>query len=147
MAPGQISGNAHAASAGLSDPLTEERVGSVDAARNEWIGRLVDLSRRNNLLYFRELRVGTLDLSGAPREALQALLQSGRTSDDAVPLSDFFARDDELTRPGASLKQIWARAVSNFEEKGLDTQWRWLNGRHLTKGETPLRPCCLSPSK
>ena len=60
-------------------PLPPERVAKVDAARKEWIAKLVDLSRRNNLLYFRDLKVGTLDLTGASPDGLQALLRSGRT--------------------------------------------------------------------
>ncbi len=98
----------------------------VDAARNEWIGKLVDLSRRNNLLYFRDLKVGTLDLSGASSDRLQALLQSGRTTDDGVSLTDLFGESDlfsgaDASRAAASLREIAARAVSNFEEKGLAT--------------------------
>jgi hypothetical protein len=107
-------------------PLSPERVARVDAARQAWIRKLVDLSRRNNLLYFRQLQVGTLDLSVAPAEALQALLQSGRSPDDGVSLGALFGEANlfspvDLTRAAASLKEIASRAASNFEEKGLET--------------------------
>jgi len=35
----------------------------VDAARSVWIRRLIDQSRSNSLLFYRDLKVGTLDLS------------------------------------------------------------------------------------
>jgi len=41
------------------------RRGLFDTARPQWIRKLIDPSRRNNLLYFRQLNTGTLDLSGA----------------------------------------------------------------------------------
>jgi hypothetical protein len=68
-------------------PIPPERLGIVDQARQAWIRKLIDLSRRNNLLYFRELKVGTLDLSSAEPEAMLALLQSGKANDDGIPLS------------------------------------------------------------
>ena len=107
-------------------PLSPERVAKVDAARQEWIRKLVDLSRRNNLLYFRDLKVGTLDLTAAPVGVLQRLFQSGRAPDDGVSLAQLCGDADlfspiDATRAAASLKDIAKRAASNFEEKGLDT--------------------------
>ncbi len=56
-----------------STTSTSERRAIVDRARQSWIERLVDLSRRNNLLFFRHLKRGTLDLTNADREALDDL--------------------------------------------------------------------------
>jgi hypothetical protein len=47
-----------------------ERLQRVDQARQAWIRTLIGLSRRNNLLYFRELKVGTLDFAEAEREVM-----------------------------------------------------------------------------
>jgi hypothetical protein len=52
-----------------SNSSTLSEIGSrredfVDKARTEWIRRLIDTSRRNNLLYFRETK-STLDLSSS----------------------------------------------------------------------------------
>jgi hypothetical protein len=44
--------------------VTPERREEVDKARE--IKKLIDLSRRNNLLFYRDLQTGTLDLSEAP---------------------------------------------------------------------------------
>jgi hypothetical protein len=38
----------------------------VDAARTAWIGRLIDLSRRNNLLFYRPMPSSSIDL---PKES------------------------------------------------------------------------------
>ena len=57
-------------------PISPERLAKVDQARHAWIRKLIDLSRRNNLPFFRELKVGTLDVSDADPEAMRALLQS-----------------------------------------------------------------------
>ena len=57
--------------------VTPERREKVDRAREVWIKKLIDLSRRNNLLFYRDLQTGTLDLSAASPDAIHALLQSG----------------------------------------------------------------------
>jgi hypothetical protein len=46
-------------------PVSAARREAVDRARQSWIRKLVDLSRRNNLLYYRPLKTGTLDLTSA----------------------------------------------------------------------------------
>src|SRR5215471_20620915 len=96
-----------------SPPVTPERRAKVDAARQAWIRQLVDMSRRNNLLYFRDLKVGTLELTNAPAEAMQELLQSGK-SERGVALNDLVSADAR-TQAIASLAEIAARAHSNFE--------------------------------
>jgi hypothetical protein len=40
-------------------PLSPEHARLVERARQTWRSRLIDLSRRNNLLYFRHLKTGT----------------------------------------------------------------------------------------
>ena len=103
-----------------ADPISPERLVKVDAARQQWIRKLVDLSRRNNLLYFRELKVGTLDISAAPADAMRELLQSGASAADGVRLKTLVS-EDRRKQAGAALAEIADRARSNFEEKGLNT--------------------------
>ena len=45
--------------------ISEERCQTIETARQSWIRKLIDLSRRNNLLYFRPLKTGTLELTSA----------------------------------------------------------------------------------
>lgn len=97
-----------------------ERVDRVKKARDAWVKRLIDLTRRNNLLYFRDLQVGTLDLSGAKPEILRDLLtsQSGDGADIALRRLVDAAR---LQQAAASLTKIAEKALANYEERGLDT--------------------------
>src|SRR5260370_17101726 len=99
--------------------ISPERRAKIDAARQTWIRQLVDMSRRNNLLYFRDLKVGTLDLTDAPAEAMQELLQSGK-SERGADLNDLVA-STKRTQAAPSLPEIPARARSNAEERGLET--------------------------
>ncbi len=87
----------------------------VDHARDGWIRSLIDLSRRNNLLFFRSLKMGTLDLSGSNPEAMDSLMAG-----DSVPLRSFMPDADEAQLV-AKAKEICNRAIANLEEKGLKT--------------------------
>ncbi|RYG23866.1 DUF4011 domain-containing protein [bacterium] len=86
---------------------------AVDTAREAWVRRLVDTSRRNNLLYFRDLKVGTLDFGYAKDDAVQELLMGAK-----VPIGHLVPDDPKA---GVKLKEIARKALSNLEEKGLET--------------------------
>src|SRR5882724_5776659 len=62
----------------------------VDAARGVWIRRLIDQSRSNSLLFYRDLKVGTLDLS-AESDAVDSLLAGEVVSVDALAPRGRFA--------------------------------------------------------
>ena len=64
--------------------VSVDRRAAVLKARDIWVGRLVDLSRRNKLLFFRDLKTGTLDLSSADA---RLLLSSAEYSDISSPES------------------------------------------------------------
>jgi very-short-patch-repair endonuclease len=92
-----------------------DRLTAVERVRESWIRRLIDLSRRNNLLYYRELKTGTLDLSDANKKALDELL-AGKT----VLLTRLLPHAEE-TKAVAQVQKIRRRAITNLEEKGLET--------------------------
>lgn len=100
--------------------VTPERREKVDKAREVWIKKLIDLSRRNNLLFYRDLQTGTLDLSEAPGDAILSLLQSGLEGAAGVSLSKLVPAP-QLASAAAKLKEIAGRAQMNLEERGLDT--------------------------
>ena len=52
------------------------RRAAVDRAREAWIRRLIDLSRRNNLLYYRDLK--TERVQGDERDAIILTLGTGK---------------------------------------------------------------------
>jgi hypothetical protein len=96
--------------------VSAQRREAVDKARQSWIRKLIDLSRRNNLLYYRPLKTGTLDLSSADPERM-ALLLSG---EEPVPVGKLLPdRKDEALI--IQLRDIARRALANAEEKGLQT--------------------------
>ncbi|HYF66285.1 MAG TPA: DUF4011 domain-containing protein, partial [Herpetosiphonaceae bacterium] len=96
------------------DPSSEQSL-AVERARAGWIRSLIDLSRRNNLLYFRDLPSGTLEIP-PPAPALLARLLSGERVTFARLLGE--DRDD---RTETRLRTIARRALTNLEEKGVET--------------------------
>lgn len=95
--------------------ISAERADRVEKARQVWIGRLMDTSRRNNLLYFRDLKTGSLDISTAPPDAIRRLFDG-----EKVPVGSAVTSDVD-SRTGARLREIARKAQSNLEEKGLQT--------------------------
>lgn len=122
--------------------ITEQRRTLVEKARQAWIRRLIDLSRRNNLLYYRPLKTGTLDLSLAESSSLAALF-----SGDKTPVSKLLVDPNDQRLTG-KLREIWRRAQANAEEKGLATlfvtlgmaTWKAPDG-----GRDPEAPVLLLP--
>src|SRR2546426_2606112 len=72
--------------------FTKRRVELVQRAVKEWTGALIDLGGRNNLLHYRDLKAGTLDLTGAAPRAVGGLLQ-GKTIKTSTLFSDSEERE------------------------------------------------------
>jgi hypothetical protein len=101
----------------------------VDAARGVWTRRLIDYSRANSLLFFRDLKVGTLDLTAKP-EAIDRLLAGDALSAKAMGVHREGSRDPIARERGeaqaeqqatAALLALQRKALSNLEEKGIET--------------------------
>jgi hypothetical protein len=118
----------------------------VENARQSWMRKLIDLSRRNNLLYFRPLKTGTLELTSAPSERLHDLLMSQSV---AVAKLAPDLEDEALTK---ILRDIFRRAQANSEEKGLSTlfvtfgiaTWPALDGGRPAESAVLLLPVAIS---
>ncbi|HXP42716.1 MAG TPA: AAA domain-containing protein, partial [Candidatus Acidoferrales bacterium] len=118
----------------------------VENARQSWIRKLIDVSRRNNLLYFRPLKTGTLELTSAPSERLHDLLV-GQSLAVAKLAPDL---EDEV--PTKILRDIFRRALGNSEEKGLSTlfvtfgmaTWPALDGGRPAESPVLLLPVAIS---
>ena len=52
---------------GAEAPESPLREKLIEAARDGWTNRLIDLSRRNNLLFYRPVSSSTLELPISPR--------------------------------------------------------------------------------
>jgi very-short-patch-repair endonuclease len=126
------------------------RVSLIGRAVKTWTGQLVDLGGRNTLLYYRDLKQGTLDIgpgSGANTVAVGDLLSS-RT----VRLSLMFG-DTGIAVAARRARTVKAKATENYEERGLQTlflAWgmaTWTNARGTATPAAPvlLRQGALSP--
>ena len=127
---------------------TKRRVELVQKAVKEWTAALVDLGGRNNLIHYRDLKQGTLDLTEANPQAVGSLLQ-GKT----MKISSLFGDADERERNLRRVRTIHNKAKENFEERGLETLWigcglaTWENKRGSWEPCAPvlLRQASLRP--
>lgn len=88
----------------------------LSAQRDAWVKRLMDFSRRNRLIYYRDRKRGTLHLSSNFASDSIRKLVSGVS----CALSDFFPNGVTETET-AIAKEIRAVSRSNEEERGLQT--------------------------
>lgn len=126
-----------------SGPAGRGRAGLIGRAVRNWTGELVDLGGRNTLLYYRDLKQGTLDVgpgSGAGTVAVDSLLSS-----HTVRLSTMFG-DPAIGAAARRARTVKAKATENYEERGLQTlflAWgmaTWVNSRGTA---TPAAPVLL----
>jgi very-short-patch-repair endonuclease len=129
----------------LTEADGQGRRDAVERAVKLWTGQLVDLTARNNLLYFRDLKVGTLDLGAVPTRLLFDVL-AGKTVAISRLFPDEEARKDAVRRARA----VRNRAQEHFEERGLETLYlacglaTWTNPRTAA---TPRAPVLLVPAR
>ena len=122
-----------------ANPDLHLRDSLVTASRDAWKTRLIDLSRRNNLLFYRPLVNGTLELPISSE--LTDFLSAGR----AIPLSDLLAGEELST---ANIRTITRKGLENLEEKGLSTLFLALGRCSWTAedgGRDPFAPILLFP--
>lgn len=96
--------------------ISQSRREAIERARLGWIRKLIDVSRRNNLLYYRPLKTGTLDLSSADPHLIADLVSGC----DSVPATKLLPTNAQESFQGV-LRTIGRRAQMNAEEKGLGT--------------------------
>jgi very-short-patch-repair endonuclease len=124
-------------SAGAAEALLRERM--IDAASNGWANRLIDLSRRNNLLFYKPVSSGTLELPVTPR------MMEFLSDCEALPISDLLASDQDKI---SSIRAISRKGLENLEEKGLSTLYLALGKCTWTAddgGRDPIAPILLAP--
>src|SRR5260370_24978328 len=95
--------------------VTAQRRTVVTQARDAWVSRLIDLSRRNKLLYYRELKAGALELTDDDPAVMRSLLEG-----NSVTLAQLLPRADEVTTASRA-QEIRRSALANRDEKGLET--------------------------
>lgn len=95
-------------------PPSRARRAAVKAVLPRWRSQLIDVSGGNRLLYYRDLKVGTLDLAGASPTAVAELL-AGRS----VRAARLFPEAARLPLVVKALKAIEKPARMYAEEFGL----------------------------
>src|SRR5450755_132775 len=129
----------------VQTPGAAGRADAITSAAKVWTGQLVDLTARNNLLYYRDLKVGTLDL-GEVRADLLTNLLAGRT----IVLSWMFPDADAKAAAVRRARAVRNRAQEHFEERGLETLFlacgmaTWTNQRGTA---VPAAPVLLVPAR
>jgi very-short-patch-repair endonuclease len=111
----------------------------VEAARDGWTNRLIDLSRRNNLLYYRPTISSTLELPMTPG------LMSFLGDSEALAIRDLMASNQDKM---SSIRAIARKGLENLEEKGLSTLYIAFGKCSWTAddgGRDPLAPILLIP--
>jgi very-short-patch-repair endonuclease len=125
-----------------SQQISDERRSLTERSRQKWTSQLIDFSRRNNLLFFRQLKNGTVDITNAPPEFIAPLLQG-----DSVQFLKLLPDSDEAAAL-ATIQNIRRRALANLEEKGLDTLFLSIGSATWTVedvGRPPDAPVLLMP--
>src|ERR1700722_6425069 len=107
----------------------------ITRAVKDWTGQLVDISGRNTLLNYRDLRAGTLDFVTAREVGVERIL-GGYT----VRFSEAFGTD-ELAAAARRGGAIRARAEENFEERGLRTLFLAWGTATWTNTRSSFIPC------
>jgi very-short-patch-repair endonuclease len=111
----------------------------IDAARDGWTNRLIDLSRRNNLLFYKPAISGTLELPVTPR--MMSFLSDG----ESLPICDLLPSEQIKI---SSIRAISRKGLENLEEKGLSTLYLALGKCTWTAedgGRDPIAPILLVP--
>ncbi len=129
----------------MVDRTDPKRSELVERARRGWIARLTDVSRNNNLLYFRDLKTSTLDLTAMGLESV-ADLAAGR----AMSAAQLTQHGEDLQSVLARLKATRSRAQENSEERGLATLFLGIGMATWTAtddGRAPEAPIVLLPMR
>lgn len=103
----------------------------VDAAREVWIRRLIDHSRSNSLLFYRDLKVGTLELTHEPASLERLVAGESLTLDSLFSKNGSMADSSQTSAPDrkeearkkvrSALVALQRKALGNLEEKGIST--------------------------
>lgn len=127
------------------DVITQQRRERVEHAVENCVDQLIDLTGRNQLLYYRTLPRGTLELTNAQQHVCAALLSGATVRISRLfPLDHVDAVDDAYRRA----RTIHGKALALFEEKGIETLFMaygiatWTT---TTSKSTPAAPVLLRP--
>src|SRR5665213_2372094 len=100
--------------AGQRAAIDSARLRRVAMAMAEWRASLINVDANNRLLYYKDLKTGTLGLAAANPSGVEQL-RRGQT----VRLGRLFSDPEELTRAQKAVRQIAGKARAAEEEFGV----------------------------
>ena len=101
--------------------MTPERIEALQRAAAQWKRQLVDVSGRNRLLNYRELKVGTLDLTPRGESAISLRMLESMLAGRPVRMSGLFPDEESLVDVRKRLSVIHRQAQGHLDEKGVNT--------------------------
>ena len=125
---------------GAHDRINRQQ--KIERAAAQWAKELTDESGRNLLLYYKELKAGTLSLDDAGASEKKRLLSGRKVRVQKLFASDRF--DDALRR----IRAVKRKATVNYEEKGISTLflgWGMATWTPVSSSATPASPVLLCP--
>lgn len=131
-----------------SSGILQSRRERVEKAALQWANALIDLGGRNNLIYYRDLKVGTLDLADAEPAAMTQL-HAGRK----VRLTRLFPPGRLVPPPLKNARRIRDKIRELDEERGIRAgylaigmaTWSDPEGRRVPNAPVLLRAVKLDP--
>jgi hypothetical protein len=119
--------------------LSAERIGVVQRQAEKWANELIDLDHRNTMLYYRDTKTASLDLTQSDQTAVADLLSGRKTR-----LGALFVNPEEHQAACLRARNLRRKLVQLDEEQGIEAG-RLARGLFcvdppLTKGTSPLRP-------
>jgi len=100
--------------------VDESLIALIGARVAEWKEQLMDLSRRNNLLFFRETKTQHLDLTKGNYQELRRLLAG-----ESVSIDKLFLTNDNVSVVSSEarrrVRSVLSKAIENYEERSLET--------------------------
>ncbi|HLL68331.1 MAG TPA: AAA domain-containing protein [Micromonosporaceae bacterium] len=129
---------------GVEQASGPSREGLVAEAGRRWRAQLIDLGGRNTLLYYRDLKAGTLDVGAAAGAPLDALF-SGRT----VALQQLYPAPDAHAAALRRARTIRNKARELAEERGIAACFLAIGMATWTRpvpGAVPAAPVLLRPA-
>jgi len=98
----------------LSEANDARRFELIAAAQRQWTDALTDLGGRNTLLYYKDRRAGTLDLTHVDPGVLERFEKTGH-----IRLTKLFADADERADAIRRMQTIYRKARELTEERGI----------------------------
>lgn len=125
---------------GASDgSVDEDRRARVQRAVRIWTRQLIDLGARNNLLFYKDMKQGTISLEEATPPVVDELLARRK-----VRLARLFP--DAVEAQARRARTIRKKAQELFEERGLEALYLACGlATWDTVGPTPAAPVLLAP--